>query len=279
MVAPAVCEVNLRIKDAVDRVQADLELPAPDAALYVHLCTAGPAKVSDLAEALHVHRNDVYRTTERLVQRGLVQTTMERPARFVAVSPDLVFDHEISNRLAMIDNLRKSRNDVMQLIEQLHSASPNPPKSVYKILQGRPAIYAQRDLMIANARESVIWVSSHLNAIHHADVDGTLDIMFERAKSGIDFRMLLRTTPEAASRLAPLRELPNVAAREFLCDVPIRFTIVDDNELLMWVVDDPSDSLYAENEVAMYTTASGFVGAQRQFMATAWENAPKMAGH
>lgn len=268
--------MNLRISDAVERVKTDLQLSAPDAAVYVHLCTAGPAKVSELADALHVHRNDVYRTAERLVQRGLVQTTMERPARFIAVAPGEAFDHEIAQRLATIDQLRRSRTEVMALVEQLHALTPAPPKGIYKILQGRPAIYAQREAMIQGARKSVAWVASTLNAIPHADVGGAVDLMIERARQGVAFQLLLRSTPESASRLADLRALPQVEAREFACDTPVRFVIVDDTELLMWVVDDPSESLYAENEVAMYTTASGFVHAQRQLVQTAWSAAPGM---
>lgn len=272
-------QVNLRIKDTIDRVSADLDLSGPDAAVYVHLCTSGPAKVSDLADALHIHRNEIYRTTERLVQRGLAQATMERPARFVAVSPDQVFDKEIDRRLATIDNLRKSRTEVMALVEQLQTLAPAPPKGIYKILQGRPAIYAQRDQMIANARKSVDWVSSHLAMLQHADVSGALDLAQKRAAEGLAMRFLVRTTNETAGRLDEVRRLPSVAAREFACDVSVRFLIIDDTELLMWVVDDPSDSLYAGDEVAMYTTAPGFVTAQQQFLATAWERAPDMAAH
>lgn len=271
--------LNLRIKDTIDRVSANLELTGPDAAVYVHLCTSGPAKVSDLADALHIHRNEVYRTTERLVQRGLAQATMERPARFVAVSPDQVFDTEIQRRLSTIDDLRKSRTEVMALVEQLHSLTPAPPKGIYKIIQGRPAIYAQRDQMIANARDRIDWVSSHIAMIQHADVTGTLELAQKRAGEGIDLRFLVRTTNETAPRLDDLRRMESVQAREFLCEVPVRFLIVDDNELLMWVVDDPSDSLYAGEEVAMYTTAPGFVTAQQQFLATAWERAPGVASH
>lgn len=258
------------MSDTIEQVKTDLGLTGPDAAVYVHLCVGGAAKVSDLAEALHMHRNDVYRTTERLLERGLVQATVERPARFVAVPPTEVFDHEIENRLAAVENLRKSRTEVMALVEQLQTLAPSTPKGVYKILQGRPTIYAHRDHMLMHAKESIQWVTSHVPALKHAEVSGTLGIMAQRAADGIHFDVLVRTTPATKGALEQLRGYPNVAIREFECDVPVRFLLIDGKELLMFVVNDPSDSLYAADEVAIYTTAAGFVAAQQQFLQTSW---------
>lgn len=263
-----VVRLNLRLKDTIDRVQTDLQLPGPDAAVYVHLCMAGPAKASDLAEALHVHRNDVYRTTERLAQRGLVETTMERPARFVAVAPTEVFDHEIESRLAAVDNLRKSRTEIMSLIEQLRSLAPSPPKGVYKIVQGRTAIYAHRDEMLARAESSIEWVCSYTPTLRHDEVNGAMDALLARAAGGLAIKLLTSPMPGIAAH--PRASAPGVQLREFSCETPVRFLIVDGKELLMWVVNDSSESLYAEDDVAIFTTAPGFVGAQHQFMATAW---------
>jgi len=266
--------VTLRLSDTVEQVQRELELSAPDAALYMHLCVAGPAKVSDLADALHVHRNDIYRTTERLLQRGLVQSTVERPARYVAITPDQIFEQEISKKLTAVERLRKSRVEVMALVEQLQTVAPSAPKGVYKILQGRPAIYAHRDHLLAGAKRSVDWVCSHPPALAHADLSGTLALMAQRANEGVHFRALVRTTPETVGALDVLRGLPTVALREFACQVPIRFMITDSQDLLMWVVNDPSDSPYAAGEAAIYTTAPGFVSAQQQFLEASWAPAP-----
>ena len=262
--------MTVRLQDAIDRVKDNLELSGPDAALYVHLCVAGPAKVSDLADALKLHRNDVYRTAERLVQRGLIQTTVERPARFVAIGPDQVFDSEINNRLQAIERLRQSRKEITTLVDQLHSLAPAPTKGVYKIIQGRQAIYHQREQMIQSARESLSWVSTFGPSIAHAEISGSLDLMLKRVEEGVRLRALVPTTPQNRPALTPFLSQKAVEIRHFDMEVPIRYFIADDRELLMFVVNDPSESLYAEDEVAVYSTAPGFVHAQLQFLEQSW---------
>ena len=271
--------MTVRLQDAIDRVKDNLELSGPDAALYVHLCVAGPAKVSDLADALKLHRNDVYRTAERLVNRGLIQTTVERPARFVAIGPDQVFDTEINQRLEAIDRLRKSRTEITALVEQLHSLAPAPTKGVYKIIQGRQAIYHQREQMIQNARQSLDWASTFGPSVAHAEISGALDLMEKRVAEGVRFRALLPVTAQSKPSLQPLLLHANAEVRAFDLDVPVRFFIADGRELLMFVVNDPSESLYAEDEVAVYSTAPGFVHAQLQFLDQSWNASQPVPRH
>lgn len=262
--------MTVRLQDAIDRVKDNLQLGGPDAALYVHLCVAGPAKVSDLADALKLHRNDVYRTAERLVQRGLIQTTVERPTRFVAIGPDQVFDAEIHQRLQAIERLRQSRTEITSLVEHLHSLAPAPTKGVYKIVQGRQAIYHQREQMIQSAKASLDWVSTFAPSVAHAEISGALDQLEGRLAGGVRLRALLPVTPQNRPALHPLLRHAHAEIRHFDLDVPVRFFIADARELLMFVVNDPSESLYAEDEVAVYSTAPGFVHAQLQFLDQSW---------
>lgn len=257
------------MKDTLERVKSDLQLSEPDAAVYLHLCAAGPAKVSDLADVLHVHRNDIYRATERLLARGLVETTMERPARFVAVTPSKVFDVEIEHRLLAIDNLKRSREEVMGLIDKMRDLSPATPKGIYKILQGRANIYHQRDEMIARARQSIDWACSYTPTIQHDEINGAIELMASRASEGLRLRLLTRGAHALREHL-PTDLRSRDVVREFACDTPVRFFILDEKELLMWVMNDPSDSLYAEDDVAIYTTAPGFISAQLLFLTTTW---------
>lgn len=264
----------LRVQDAVDNVRDNLQIGQPDAALYVHLCMAGPAKVSDLADALKLHRNDVYRTAERLIQRGLIETTVERPARYVAVEPAKVFDTEISTRLKSIDALRRSREEIASLLIQLHLHAPQPSRGTYKVVQGRPEINALRDRLVADAQETIDWATSYAPDISLADIGGGLDTMLGRVENGVALRAMLRESPHAASKLAPFVGHKRAEIRSFGVDSIVRFLIVDNKDLLMHVVNDPSESLYAREEVALHTTAPGFVHAQTVFFDQSWSNAP-----
>lgn len=265
--------MTLRIQDVVENVRENLSLGAPDAAVYVQLCVGGPAKASELADALRVHRNEVYRSAERLAARGLIQTTFEKPARYVAVDPDRVFGHEIDERLRAVEALRESRRKVMDVLVQVHAQADAPVKNTYKVIQGRNEISLARNRLLEEAAHSVLWLSTFRPDHALVETSGGLDLLAERAAKGVEVKALLRSGIESRTRLEPLLRHANAAFRPFDAESVIRFYVVDAKELIMYVVHGSAESRYAPDEVAIQTTASGFVQAQSAFFEQCWRGA------
>jgi sugar-specific transcriptional regulator TrmB len=261
----------LRLDEAVQRVRRQLSLDESEASLYVRLCVGGPAKVSDLSDVLGLHRNEVYRMAERLVSRGLVVTTDERPARMQAVPPEAAFDAALTARLARVEALKRSRQEIATLVAQLDARTGNASaKSTYKLLRGRPEIYRERQFLLESAAATLDWASTLPEAVRLADESGQLALLAKRAADGVRVRILVAETPDARARLAPLVATKGVEVRWLDQHGLVRFTLVDDHELLMFVVNAASTSLQAEDEVAIHTTAAGFAHAQRVFFDAAW---------
>lgn len=263
----------MRVQDAVETLGHALQLGKSEAAIYVQLCVGGPAKAGDLASSLRMHRNEVYRGATRLVQRGLIEMTMERPARFAAVSPKQVFETEIATRLASVDELRSARDVVMPALYQLKLDPPRRSRSTYKVVQGRQEIFATRNRMIEDAERSMDWATTFDAAVPLIDASGGLALMARRVAEGVRLRALLKRDAEGASLLADLAASPVVELREFDVASTVRFFIVDERELLMWVVNDPGRALHAKDEVAIQTTAPGFVQAECLFFEQSWARA------
>lgn len=260
-------------QDAIDSFREALKLAPSEAAIYVHLCLAGPAKAGDLAGALKLHRNDVYRNTARLVARGLVEMTMERPARYAAVRPERVFEDEMASRLAAVEELKSARTKVTAMLETLHAPQAIERRSVYKVIQGRQEIGSALAHLVEHATRSLVWASTFPAGIRHLEVGGVLDLLAKRVDEGVGLRAGIRSSPQGWEALAPLAARPNVQLRELKLEGDIRFMIVDASELLMWVVNDPSEAFKAKDEVAIQTTAPGFVQAELVFFEQAWANA------
>lgn len=263
-----------RMSEAVEHVRAQFELAPSEAALYVQLCVSGPSKVSDLSEALKVHRNEIYRAAERLGTRGLVRATAERPARFEAVDPDAAYDVELVGRMKAVDELRRSREEISSLISRLQPTLPaEPVKSTYRVIKGRREILKARKQLIESAENSVDWMCSFEPCIDLFERSGERDAVLARSEKRLAFRALVPPTPKSRRVLMPLLEEKLAEARAYDAPGVVRFLIVDDRELLMFVVNDPSSSLDADEEVALHTTATGFIHAQRLFFDQMWGGA------
>ncbi len=96
---------SMKVQDIVDRL-VDLGLDATEAQVFVHLCRMGPSKASAVATAAKIHRTDAYRTLHRLVQRGFVIASLERPVRFEAADPDRVFETMLAAQKARVRGYR-----------------------------------------------------------------------------------------------------------------------------------------------------------------------------
>lgn len=260
-------------QDAVDSFREALKLAPSEAAIYVHLCLAGPAKAGDLAGALKLHRNDVYRNAARLLSRGLIEMTMERPARYAAVRPERVFEDELASRIAAVEELKAARAKVISTLETLHAPHNHERRSVYKVIQGRQEIGGALIHMVEHATQSIVWASTFPASIRHLELGGALDMIAKRVDDGVTLRAGIRSNGQGWDALGPLAARPSVQLRELKIDGDIRFMIVDGRELLMWVVNDPSEALKAKDEVAIQTTAPGFVQAEGVFFEQAWASA------
>lgn len=260
----------MRIQEAVDACRTVLHMAPSEAAVYVHLCLGGPAKAGDLATALKLHRNEVYRTTTRLLGRGLLEMTMERPARYAAVAPEKVFEAEIASHLAEVDQLKDAKLHVAPFLHTLELPQATDKRNTYKVVQGRQEIYAVRNRLIEEARTSISWATTFPPAIGLADATGAFDLLKRRMDEGVKVRGAVMTTPQGWDRLGRLVKHPRAAFRAIDVGSVVRFWIFDDHELLMFVVNDPSESVRAKDEVAIQTTAPGFVQAETVFFDQTW---------
>ena len=267
----------MRTQDAVDSFREALDLAPSEAAIYVHLCMAGPAKAGDLAGALKLHRNEVYRNATRLLSRGLIEMTMERPARYAAVQPERVFEDEIASRLAALEELKAARAKVTSILEALEPPRAAERKSVYKVIQGRHEIGAAVNHLLVHAQKSIAWASTFPASVRLAELTGGLDILAKKVDEGVTLRAALRTSAQGWNLLEPLARAESSQLRQLEIEGDIRFLIVDGRELLMWVVNDASEALKSKDEVAIQTTAPGFVQAEEVFFEQAWTTSKPVA--
>ena len=81
--------------------------------VYVFLVTKGPKKARDIADALKIHRNQLYCILRKLRSQGIVNPSSEYPARFSAVSFDQILDLIIKTRIEQQKALEASKQELL----------------------------------------------------------------------------------------------------------------------------------------------------------------------
>ena len=73
-------------QEKVFKVLSDLGLTRLDSKIYIYLAKNGPKEGKEISRALKVQRPQLYRSLKTLQKKAIVSATLERPAKFSAVS-------------------------------------------------------------------------------------------------------------------------------------------------------------------------------------------------
>ncbi len=90
-----------------------LGLKEIDAEIYVFLAKKGPQKGIDIAGALSLRKQPLYRSLKSLQCKGCVKATRERPSRFSAVSIEEVVDLLAGANLKEAQHLEENRQGIL----------------------------------------------------------------------------------------------------------------------------------------------------------------------
>jgi len=254
----------------VAELRTFLGVDADEAALYVHVSAHGPSRASELAEALHLHRSEVYRAMERLEGLGLVLASAERPTLYAAVSLQAVLDAQIATREAAVESLRATRKELEEiLLATRHEAQPL--RASYKILRGPTEIHQARRALLSKATKSIDWASTSVPSIRTWLGPGESEALKKKIAEGVRFRALLPPSPEAKEFAATVVG-EGAQVRTLGTHAPIRFCIADGQEMFIFIVHDVHDVSQdrAADDVAIVTSAPGFLLAQQTFFEQLW---------
>jgi sugar-specific transcriptional regulator TrmB len=84
-----------------------------DAEIYLFLSREGPQKGRNIGEVLNLYKQQLYRSLNRLQEKGMVSSTLERPARFSAVSLEKVLEFLIEAKKEQALALQESKEELL----------------------------------------------------------------------------------------------------------------------------------------------------------------------
>jgi sugar-specific transcriptional regulator TrmB len=102
-----------------------LGLSQLDAEVYFFLSTQGPHNGKSITKALKLYKQVVYRSLKKLQQRGIVNSSAERPAVFSSISFEEVLDLFLKVKKQQADALQKSKEELLSRWQDLTKKENN----------------------------------------------------------------------------------------------------------------------------------------------------------
>ena len=158
-----------------------------EAQIYIYLGKRGPQKGATIAKQLKINKGQVYRTLKDLQKKGMVEATLEYPARFTAVPLEIVLDSFIKSKREEVDHIEETKKDLVSDWNKIRQIEVDYSFDKFSVIEGEKHVFHKISQMIKEAKKEVLTIVS-INALLKADHYGLFEGIEEHPlKSQIKF--------------------------------------------------------------------------------------------
>lgn len=252
----------------------ELGLEKYEAELYVFLSAMGPSPARIVARRFNLNRMKAYRNLKALEDKGLVQSLIGRPIKYVATPLIDVLNRQKGGLKQRLTDLEQNSATLVEEWRNLANGAIQPTDEEFKfrIFQGRQQVFDLLLEMCDKAEDEVRLVTTTRD-LARLSLWGVDDRFKALTQKGKKVRILTQIDAEGLNDVEPYLGL--VEARHVTLSAPIRFAIIDGRETLTTVAMDDSMSMTTKSDTGLWTDALSYVAAMRIFFDALWSLAPE----
>jgi len=237
--------------------------------VYLFLARAGSCPVGIIARRLSTNRMNIYRTLKTLGEKGLVESTVGRPSRFIALPVVNYLNRYVEESKTRTSSLEKSREEIVDYCKHLQEVKPLDEEPKFRIVQGRKHVHDQIFKMLDNARNEVALIQTR-NGLYRFIYRGIDDRLKELHGKGVEVRVLTQVDESGIEAVKNYLDFAQV--RQAALQSAMRLVLVDETEALTTFIRDDSMSLTTETELAMWVRAPDYAKSMKIFFETLWKD-------
>jgi len=212
-------------------------LSSKEAHLYVLLLKYGPKTTGELAKMLHSYRVDIYRLVETLMEKGMIEESVEKPTKYAAVAVDAALAGAMMRHAYELRWMEENRDEVLELAQEyLSSESIAGDLYTFKVVKGRANTLAIMEQLVVAAVEQVTFVSSQAG-ISVLSASGIIEYCIEAVQRGVRARCVTDIVPR---NVGTVREAlaGGIEVRHYRNYEATHFFVVDARESLTTITFD-----------------------------------------
>jgi sugar-specific transcriptional regulator TrmB len=265
-------------QEKVMKTLLDIGLTKLDSKVYIYLAKRGPQKGKEISKALKVQKPQLYRSLKNLQSKAIVSATLERPARFSAVSFEKVLDLFIRAKMEEAQNLQHEKNKLVSSWKAIHVSATPDHSARFMVIEGRKIIYSKIKQMI-NETKGQLSIISTVTGLARADQFGLLNTNFNGQMPSIQFRFLTYLSKENVDAMqALLKETPtskmsfeirnpNIGSSPFP-----RMVIKDEEEVVFFINPKVDGAMSEQDNLCLWTNCKSLISSFLAMFEELWRN-------
>lgn len=248
-------------KEFIKKLTHQLGLNIYEAKLWTALLSRGVSTAGELSDIANVPRSRSYDVLESLQKKGFIIQKIGKPIKYVSLPPAEVLERvkkalkeDADKQVATLETLRDS--EVIKELDLLHTKGVElvEPTDMTGSLRGKTSVYDQIEMMIKDAQETIIIMTTETGFIAKADsFRKSLQKAHER---GVETKIIC---PKTELTVRKAKELEGIAQIRFSEEVKARFVIVDSKEIVFMLLDDTQ--VHPSYEVGVWVNTPFFTTA------------------
>ena len=266
--------------ERVLKTLVDLGLTQQDSKLYLFLSKKGLQRGRDLISGLKITKQQLYRSLKTLQSRGIVNATLEHPARFNAIPLEKLLDLFLRAKIEETQRLQQDKAEILSEWQSVAIEENSYAVPKFNVIEGRSSIYPKIQQMIQETRNRLSTVTT-VQALIQASRFGLFDFALRHAlKSKIQFRFLTEVPSENANIMRNLLKQLTNARINFEGRTPDsgstllpRMVIRDEEESLFFITPKTNTSMVEIRDVCLWTNCKPLVQAFTSIFEEHWHHA------
>ena len=265
--------------ERVHKTLVSLGLTRQDSELYLYLSKTGLQRGRDLTSGLKLTKQQLYRSLKSLQSKGIVNATLENPARFSAVPIGKVLDSFVKAKIEETRRLQHEKEEILSTWDSVAIDENSHVPAKFNVIEGRSSIYPKIQQMIQEASNRISAVAS-LAALIQANQFGLFDAENTPLKPRVEFRFLTGVSQQNQDQMKTFFLQMTNARTNFggrtpssgLAPFP-RMVIKDEDEIIFFITPKTNTSMVEQTDVCLWTNCKPLVQAFAGVFEDLWRNA------
>ena len=265
--------------EKVKKVLKGFGVTEKEAEVYIFVAKHGVLRSGEIVKNSKMHKADVYRILKSLQTKGLVESTLESPTRFIAVPFETVLDSLIKAKRDEAALIESTKQDLLSDWKNISQTSLEPPVEKFTVIEGNHKIYAKILQMTKESKQQLSAITT-VPGLARADQFGVLDAAFNHPlKDKIQFRFLTDLSSQNLNALKTLlRRVPKIGFNfkgrnpDLGLQLSPRMVIRDDEEIIFFITPKTETATVEQDEVCLWTNCKALVQAFSSVFEDLWRN-------
>lgn len=227
--------------------------------IYILLGKSGPKKGIEIIKHLRMNKGQVYRLLKGLEKKGIVESTLEHPKRFLSIPLEKVIDSFIKSKREEVDQIEQTKEDLLSDWKKIKQIQLESSVERFSVIEGEKKIFNKISQMIKETKKEFATISS-VYGISRAVTHGIFEEINEHPLKGkVKFRYLTQITKDDLKSIKTILKTigsgVNIKGRdpERNSLISPRIVIKDRNEILLFISKDQ------KIDSALYTNCQSII--------------------